>query len=61
MQGSMEETSHFRDKESNSWRYRENPSDLMAIVQNLKEDNERLMRSHAEHVDLNALLMQRFS
>jgi hypothetical protein len=41
----MEDTSHFRDEESDGWRDRETPPDLMAIVISLNADNERLMRA----------------
>jgi hypothetical protein len=39
----MEDTSHFRDEESDGRRDRETPPDLMATVRSLKEDNERLI------------------
>jgi hypothetical protein len=48
VQVNMEETSHFRDEESDGRRARETPPYLVATVRSLKEDNERLMRAHAE-------------
>jgi hypothetical protein len=61
VQHSMEDTSHFRDEESDGWRARETPPDLVAIVRSLKEDNERLMRAQDEQEELNAVLLQSFS
>jgi hypothetical protein len=48
VQHSMEDTSHFRDEESDGRRARETPPDLVATVRSLKEDNERLMRAQAK-------------
>jgi hypothetical protein len=48
VQCNMEDTSHFRDEESDGQRDRETPPYLMATVRSLKEDNERLMRAQAE-------------
>jgi hypothetical protein len=58
VQGIMEYTSHFRDKESDGWRDRLTPPDLVGTIRSLKADNERLMRSHAEQAELNAVLLQ---
>jgi len=44
----MEYTLHLNDEESDGWRDRETPPDLMAIVRSLKADNESLMRDQAE-------------
>jgi len=41
----MEDTSHFREEESNGLRDIETPPYLVANVTRLKEDNERLMRA----------------
>jgi hypothetical protein len=57
----MDDLSHLRDEESDGRRDRENIIYLMAIVRSLKVDNERLMRAHAEHVELNAILLSSLS
>jgi hypothetical protein len=48
VQRSMDVTSHIRDEDFDGRRDRETPLDLMATIRNLKEDNERIMRSHAK-------------
>jgi hypothetical protein len=55
---SMEETSHFRDEDSNGKRAKETLLDLVSTIRSLKEHNERLMRAHAEQIKLNAILLQ---
>ena len=57
----MDKTLYLRDEEFDGQRDRETPPYLMVIVRSLKEDNERLMRSHAKQVDLNAILLQSLS
>jgi hypothetical protein len=56
VQHSMEETSHLRDEEFDGPRARETPLDLVATVKSYKEENERLMRSKPDEVDLNVVL-----
>jgi hypothetical protein len=58
VQHSMEDTSHFRDEESDGRRDRETPPYLVATVRSLKVDNERLMRAQDEQEELNAVLLQ---
>jgi hypothetical protein len=48
VQYSMEDTSHFRDEESNDRRAKETPLDFVATVKSIKVENERLMRAQAE-------------
>jgi hypothetical protein len=57
VQCSMEETSHLIDEDSDGWRGRETPPNLMATIRSLKVDNERLMRAQDEHEELNAMLL----
>jgi hypothetical protein len=57
----MDDTSHLRDEESDGRRDRETPPYLMATMRSLKEDNERLMRAHVEHEELNVILLQSLS
>jgi hypothetical protein len=44
----MDDTSHLMDEDSNGWRDRETPPDLMATIRSMKVDNERLMISQVE-------------
>jgi hypothetical protein len=57
----MDDLSHLRDEESDGQRDKETSPDLMATVRSMKEYNERLMRSHAEQEELNAVLLQSLS
>jgi hypothetical protein len=54
----MDDTSHIRYEEYDGHMDRETPLDLMAIVGNMKTENERLMRSQAKQTYLNAELVR---
>jgi len=58
VQHNMDNLMCLRDDEFDSRRDRETPPVLMAVVRSLKEDNERLIRAHATHPDLNVVLLQ---
>lgn len=61
VQCNMEDTSHFRDEESDGQKDRETLPDLMTTVGILKTNNERIVRDQPKQAELNAMLLQNWS